>query len=147
MLKVFNLQKYYFSPISKANTALLGVYIAALWQGFGAPMIIFLAGLNTIPKELYEAATIDGAHKIPMHREAFVVVFATQIILSMKVYDIIRAMTEGGPAQRTQTMATWMVNQTFTFAKVGTGTAIAVMMVLVLMAVIIPFVLFMAKED
>jgi raffinose/stachyose/melibiose transport system permease protein len=117
-------------------------------------MVLFLAGLNTIPRELYEAATIDGCNKfqtfryitIPMLKETFVIVFALQIISSVKVYDIIMAMTEGGPANRSHTMATWMVNQTFTFANIGTGTAIAVIMVLVLMVAIIPFVLFMARD-
>jgi raffinose/stachyose/melibiose transport system permease protein len=81
-----------------------------------------------------------------MLRETFVVVFAIQIIASVKVFDIVIAMTEGGPANRTHTLATWMVRQTFTFSNVGLGTAIAVMMVLVLMVVIVPFVLFMAKD-
>lgn len=154
LLKLIGLGEIYKSPIANTKTALIGVYVAALWQGFGAPMILFLAGLKTIPLELYEAATIDGAHKvqtlfritIPLLRETFVIVFATQIITSMKVFDIVRAMTDGGPAQRTQTMATWMVFQTFQLAKYGSGTAIAVIMVLVLMVVVIPFVLFMAKE-
>ncbi len=146
--------EYSKALLADTRTALYAVYVAALWQGVGAPMVLFLAGLQTIPKELFEAATIDGANKfqvflnitIPMLRETFVIVFATQIISSMKVYDIIYAMTGGGPANSTQTMATWMVMQTFTFANVGMGTAIACIMVLVLMVVIIPFVLFMAKE-
>ncbi len=140
--------------LADTRTAFFAVYAAALWQGVGAPMVLFLAGLQTIPRDLFEAATIDGTNKfqafihvtIPMLRETFVVVFATQIITSMKVYDLIYAMTGGGPADSTQTMATWMVMQTFTFANVGMGTAIACIMVLVLMTVVIPFVLFMAKE-
>ncbi|MDC7235618.1 MAG: sugar ABC transporter permease [Spirochaetales bacterium] len=153
-LQLFNLQEYYSSPLAGVKTAFFAIYAAALWQGFGAPMILFLAGLKTIPVELYEAATIDGANRsqtfinitIPMLRETFVIVFATQIISAMKLYDIVYAMTEGGPANRTHTMATWMVRQTFIFANVGKGTSIAVVMVLVLMVVIIPYVMFMAKD-
>jgi raffinose/stachyose/melibiose transport system permease protein len=144
----------YNTPLGSVHLCFFAVFIAALWQGFGAPMILFLAGLNAIPKQLYEAASIDGANKIhslfnitlPMLRETFVVIFAIQIIASIKVYDIVVALTSGGPANRTQTMATWMVNQTFEYAKIGTGTAISVLMVLVLMVVVIPFVLFMAKD-
>lgn len=140
--------------LADTKTAFFAVYIAALWQGVGAPMIIFLAGLQTVPKELQEAAYIDGATKlrsffsitIPMLKETFVIVFAIQIISAMKVFDIIYGMTGGGPAQSTQTMATWMVLQTFSFANVGIGTAISWIMTIVLMIVIIPFVLFMARD-
>jgi raffinose/stachyose/melibiose transport system permease protein len=91
--------------LADTRTAFFAVYAAALWQGVGAPMVLFLAGLQTIPRDLFEAATIDGTNKfqafihvtIPMLRETFVVVFATQIITSMKVYDLIYAMTGGGP--------------------------------------------------
>jgi len=145
----------YNSPLADVNIAFFAVFLAALWQGFGAPMILFLAGLNAIPKVLYEAAAIDGANKfqslinvtLPMLRETFVVVFSIQIINSVKIYDIVIALTNGNPANRTHTLATWMAKQTFEFAKVGRGTAISVMMVLVLMVVVIPFVLFMAKDD
>ena len=144
----------YNTPLANIKFCLFAVFLASLWQGFGAPMILFLAGLNAIPKQLYEAAAIDGANKfhslinitIPMLRETFVVVFAIQIVASIKVYDIVVALTGGGPANRTETMATWMVDNSFVYAKIGMGTAIAVVMVLVLMIVVVPFVLFMAKD-
>ena len=117
-------------------------------------MILFLAGLQTIPKELFEAATIDGANalqtffliKIPMLKETFVIVISIQIISAMKVFGIIFSMTWGGPANSTHSMATYMINQTFIYTNVGKGTAIAVIMVAVLMFVIIPFVTYMAKD-
>ena len=154
LLKLFNLSHLSKAWLADPQTALYAVYVAALWQGIGAPMVLFLAGLQTIPKDLYEAALIDGAGSfhilrsitIPMLRETFVIVFATQIISAMKVYDIIWGMTAGGPARSTQTMATWTVMQTFDFANLGMGTAIAVIMVLVMMIIIIPYVIFMARD-
>ena len=140
--------------LSDPKIALFAVYVASLWQGMGAPMILFLAGLQTIPEDCLEAARIDGASKpktficitIPLLRETFVVVFATQIVAALKVFDIIQATTGGGPAQQTQTLATWMYQQTFMFSNLGAGSAIAWIMVIVLMAVIIPYVVFMARE-
>jgi raffinose/stachyose/melibiose transport system permease protein len=155
IMNLLHLGEYSKAFLADTKTAFYAVFLAALWQGVGAPMILFLAGLQTIPKDLFEAANLDGANKfqtfisitIPMLRETFVIVFALQVISSVKVYDIVYAMTGGGPAQSTQVMATWMVTQSFRFSNVGVGTAIACIMVLVLMVVIIPFVLFMAKEE
>lgn len=140
--------------LADADTALYAVYAASLWQTVGAPMILFLAGLQTIPTELNEAARIDGANRrqvfrhitVPMLRETFIIVLATQIIHSMKVFDIIRGMTGGGPGTATQTLATYMVTQTFTFTNYGLGTAIAWIMVLVMMVVVIPYVSYMSKN-
>ena len=140
--------------LSNPSTALLAVFFAALWQGVGGPMTLFLAGLQTIPADLKEAAFIDGASKIqtffkvtlPMLRETLVIVLATQIIASMKVYDVIYAMTGGGPANSTQTLSTWMVSQTFTFSNFGMGTAISTIMVAVMMIIIVPYVSLMSKE-
>ena len=66
--------------------------------------------------------------------------------MAVRVYDIIFVMTDGGPAQSTQVMATWMVKQIINFSKFGIGTTIACLMVLVLMIVIIPFVIYMARD-
>lgn len=81
-----------------------------------------------------------------MLQETFIIVLANQLIQSLKVYDIITGMTAGGPANSTQTLATWMVTQTYTFNNVGTGTAIAWVMVLVCMLIVIPYVMFMTRE-
>ena len=102
-----------------------------------------------------EAAKIDGAGKfnlffrviVPMLKETFVIVLATQIIASMKVYDIVYVMTDGGPANSTQTLATYMYNQTFTYSNLGVGSAIATVMVLIMMVVIVPYVAFSTKDE
>ncbi|MDO4336835.1 MAG: sugar ABC transporter permease [Eubacteriales bacterium] len=155
LLEMVGLDSLKGSFLSNPKTALYCVFAAALWQGLGQPMLYFLAGLQTMPTDIIEAARIDGAGKInlffriivPMLKETFVIVFATQIIASMKVYDIVYVMTDGGPANATQTLATYMYNQTFTYNKLGMGSAIATIMVLIMMVVIIPYVAFTAKED
>lgn len=135
--------------------ALTAVFIAAVWQGVGQPFVLFLAGLQTIPEEPYEAATIDGASALqkfryltlPMLSETFVIVFATTTVASMKVYDIIYGMTGGGPAESTHVLATWMYYQTFRFSNIGTGSAIAMFLVLITMIIIVPYVYYTTKKS
>ncbi|MCL2864984.1 MAG: sugar ABC transporter permease [Lachnospiraceae bacterium] len=134
--------------------ALFYVFIAALWRGVGAPMILFIAGLQAIPKDILESAEIDGAGKIktffsiklPLLKETFIIVLATQIIGSMGVFDIIVSTTDGGPGNATQVLATYMVQQTFSFNNMGMGAALSTIMLLIMMIVIVPYILFTTKE-
>lgn len=131
------------------------VFVAACWQGIGQPMILFLAGLQTVSVDVLEAAKIDGASKIrtffvitvPLMKETFIIVIATLIISAMKVYDIIAGMTGGGPSDSTQTLATYMYSQTFMYNNVGMGTTIACIMFLMMLVIIVPYIMFTARED
>jgi len=148
-LKVIGLGNLKVAWLSEPKIALYCVYFAALWQGIGQPMILFLPG------DVLEAATIDGAGKVkafihitvPMLKETFVVVFATLIIAAMKVYDIIKVMTGGGPGNATETLATYMYSQTFMYNNFGKGSAIASAMFLMMIFIIVPYVIYTAKED
>lgn len=155
ILELFGVETARLTWLSDPKIALYCVYVAALWQGVGQPMILFLSGLQTIPGDILEAATIDGAGKIkiffsitiPMLRETFVVVFATLIIAAMKVYDIIKVMTGGGPGNATETLATYMYSQTFMYSNFGKGSAIASVMFLMMIVIIVPYVIYTARED
>lgn len=155
MLKLIGLGDLKIRWLSDPKIALYCVFVAALWQGIGQPMLYFLAGLQSVPQELYEAAEVDGAGKfslfihitIPQLKETFVIVFATLVIASMKVYDVVYVMTNGGPANSTQTLASYMYSQTFSFSNLGTGSAIATIMMLIMMVIIIPYVLYTTKEE
>lgn len=135
--------------------ALFCIFAASAWQSVGQPMILFLAGLQTVPVEVLEAAEIDGAGGIrkffyitvPLMKETFVIVIATQIITSMKVFDIVSGMTGGGPANSTQTLATYMHSQTFLYDHWGKGTAIAVVMLAMMILIVIPYVVYTAKRE
>jgi len=155
LLTMLGLEHWTQAWLADPKTALYAVFIAAMWQGIGQPMVLFLAGLQTIPQDPYEAALIDGAKShqsfwyitLPLLRETFLIVIATTLIGSMKVYDIIYGMTGGGPAESTQVLSTWMVSQTFKFANIGTGSAIAAVLVLICMIVIIPYVYYTTKKS
>ena len=154
IMETLNLSQFKHSWLADVNTSFVAIYIAALWRGVGQPMVLFLAGLQSVPHELIEASRIDGASKlqsfihvtVPQLRETFFIVYATQFISSLKVYDIVKTMTNGGPAERTNTLATLMVRQTFEFANFGTGAAISWIMIMILLVVIVPYVIKMSRD-
>lgn len=140
--------------ISDPKVSLYAIFLAALWQGIGQPMILFLAGLQSVSPDVLEAATIDGAGPVrkffsvtvPLMKESFVMVIATLVVSAMKVFDIVQGLTGGGPNNSTEMLATYMYSQTFQYNNVGMGTAVACVMVVMMMVVIIPYVAFTAKE-
>ena len=143
------------SWLSDPKVSLYFVFIAALWQAIGQPMLLFLAGLSSVSVDVLEAATIDGAGPIkkfffvtvPLMKDTFFVVIATLTVAAMKVFDVIKALTDGGPNNSTEMLATYMYSQTFRYNNVGMGTAVSVVMVFMMAIVIIPYVSFQAKEN
>jgi raffinose/stachyose/melibiose transport system permease protein len=134
--------------LGQDSTALWAVMVPAIWLRTGFPMLLYLAALQGIPAELYEAATVDGASRLrqfwhitmPSLRPAHYIVLALSLIDSFKVFDMIYAMTYGGPGTSTQVMGTWMYANVFQYYQAGYGTAIAVVITLVAIAVGIPYV-------
>ncbi len=154
-LKLFGVSTAKLTWLSDSKIALYCIFIAALWQSIGQPMLLFLAGLQTVSQDCLEAAKIDGAGPVkgffyvtvPMLKETFVIVLATLIIAAMKVYDIIKVMTGGGPGDSTQTLASYMYSQTFVYSNLGKGSAIASIMLLIMLFIIVPYVMYTARED
>ena len=154
LLRLIGLDQFALVWIADRKTALIATYVAAMWRGVGAPMVLFLAGLQTIPNDILEACEIDGAGPVqrficvtlPMLKETMLIVFAIEVIAALKVYDIVTVMTGGGPANSTQTLATWMVSQTFRFTNYGKGAAIACVMLLMMIFIIVPYVNYMSKD-
>ena len=110
--------------------ALIGVDI---WKWYGFHMVIFLAGLQTIPAELYEAARIDGASRLnrlfnitlPLLRPVMLVNVTISLLGAMNVFDIPYVMTQGGPANATNVLALHMYLEAFKFNRIGYGAAIS----------------------
>lgn len=154
-LRFVNLDSLTGQWTADPKIALFCIFAAFAWQSVGQPMILFLAGLQTLPVEVLEAAKIDGADKVrgffyvtvPLMKETFVIVLATQIITSMKVFDIIMGMTAGGPANSTQTLATYMYSQSFLWDHWGRGTAISVVMLVIMLFIVVPYIVFTARRE
>ena len=141
--------------LSNPRIALYSVFVAAAWHNAGLPMLLFLAGLQTIPKDCVEAARIDGATRfqvlrhitIPLLKETTLIVIAITAINSLKVYDIIYVMTYGGPANQTQVLGTWMYFLTYNHNEVGLGTAIAVILFAMTLIFAVPYARYMARDQ
>ncbi|WP_078435137.1 MULTISPECIES: carbohydrate ABC transporter permease [Bacillaceae] len=141
--------------LADPKIALYAVFIAATWQHVGSSMVIFLAGLQSMSKEPFEAAKVDGANSfqafynitLPLLRETFIIVFATTLFYSMRVFDIIYAMTGGGPSHSTQVLASWMYYQGFTLNNVGTGSAISMILLFLVMIIAVPYILWQGKKS
>ena len=141
--------------ISDPKVSIYAVFFAALWQGIGSPMILFLAGLQGVSPDVLEAATVDGASPVrkfffvtvPLMKQTFVMVIANLITAAMKVYDIVAGLTDGGPNNSTQMLGTYMYSQTFQYNNVGMGTAVACIMLFMMLLVIVPYVNFTSKES
>jgi glucose/mannose transport system permease protein len=110
-------------------------------------MAIFLAGLRGIDNELIRAAQIDGASGfaiyrrivIPMLRPVFLSAFIVLAHMAIKSYDLVIALTGGGPGRATEVPATFMYSYTFTRNQMGVGAASAVVMLMTIAAVIVPY--------
>mgnify|MGYP002638992109 CR=1 FL=1 len=107
------------SLLGGRRTAAVAVLIVNLWQGCSIPIILFLAGLQSVPVDLYEAATIDGASKWNQFRYVTVpylipilnMVVITQVKAGLTIFDYIMAMTNGGPGGATQSVGILIYNQ------------------------------------
>lgn len=125
--------------ITDPNLAFFAVCVAIVWKSSSFMALILLAGLQTIPKSLYEAAEVDGASKLqqfveitlPMLKPAIVVALIFRTITAIQTFDIPYAMTNGGPGNATETMAMYIHKTTIDFLDLGYGSALAAIMFVV----------------
>lgn len=125
--------------------AVVSILIAASWQSVGLAMVIYLAGLQSIPAELLEAARIDGGSHwqvfrfvtLPMLAPALTVTVVNSLITSMKLFDQIYVLTGGGPGYATETLSTLIYKTAFVFAETGYGSAISVVFTFVVGAFVL----------
>ena len=132
------LQDSYHSWMSSPFGALNIVILADVWKNTSLVAFFLLAGLTTIPKDLYEAARIDGYGPVgsffritlPLLRPVIVIVLVLRTIEAFKVFDIIYVMTGGGPANGTQSIAFYTYQRAFSDEYFGYGSALAYLIVL-----------------
>jgi glucose/mannose transport system permease protein len=140
-------ESFSFTWIKDSNMAIYTIVIAAVWQTSGFVMAMFLAGLRGIDNEILKAAQIDGATSfqlyrrivIPLLRPAFLSAFVILSHLAIKSYDLVIALTGGGPGRATELPATFMYSYTFTRNQMGIGASSAVMMLMAIAAIMIPY--------
>ncbi|HIU74917.1 MAG TPA: sugar ABC transporter permease [Candidatus Pelethocola excrementipullorum] len=122
--------------LGNPRTALASVILTVLWQGVGYYMIIYLAGLQSVPEELMEAAEMDGATSwkkfwrvtFPMLAGSITINMTLALINGMKVFDQISVMTSGGPGFSTETMTYYIFKVAFGESRQGLGTAASIIL-------------------
>ncbi len=130
--------------LNDPTLALPAVVVTAIWQGFGFETVVFLAALQAVPKEYYEAATVDGAGRwakfrwvtLPGIRPTIVFVYVIGIIGSFQTFDQVFVMTNGGPIQATRTIVFDLVDR---FNKLDIGGASAVAYILLVFLAVLSY--------
>lgn len=140
-------ETFTFDWLVNRDMAIYTVVIAGVWQSSGYVMALFLAGLRSVDDEILKAAAIDGAGPartyfgivLPMLRPVFLSAFVVLTHLAIKSFDLVIALTGGGPGYASDMPATFMYAFAFQRSELGVAAASAVMMLATVLAVLVPY--------
>ena len=143
-----------FLWVSHPATALASLIIVDVLRETPFTVMVLLAGLTALPQEPYEAAKIDGASRwqsfwhitLPLLRSAIMVALIFRAIFTIKVFDVIYVITQGGPAYSTENFTIFAYLQAFTYWRMGYASAAAVLFFLLILAVTLPMIVFRRKS-
>ena len=131
-----------------STMAIWSIILVSVWRNMGYYMVLYLAALQGIPRELMEAATVDGANKrqqfwhvtLPQLKPTTFFVSVMMVISCFKIYDVVAIMTDGGPGRATKMLVTYIYDEAFIKVRYGQASAISmVLLVIVLLVTIIQF--------
>ena len=131
-----------------STMAMWAIILVSVWRNMGYYMVLYLAALQGIPRELLEAATVDGAGKwkqflhvtLPQLKPTTFFVSVMMVISCFKIYDVVAIMTEGGPGRSTKMLVTYIYDEAFVKNRYGQASAISmVLLVIVLLVTIVQF--------
>ncbi|MFI1092536.1 carbohydrate ABC transporter permease [Streptomyces sp. NPDC020917] len=137
---ILSASKHHTVPfLANPHWALGAVVFVVIWSSFGVNVVLYLAGLQTVPEALLEAARIDGASRwqtfrsvvLPMLAPTVTVNVLLVLVQLLRVYDLVLALTDGGPAGRTQTYAYLVLASSFKSGKIGYASAQSLVLMLV----------------
>lgn len=159
----FGLLNYYLDRLgfgqphwlADPNLAMVAVVVMTVWKGYAFSMVLELAGLQTIPQDLYEAARIDGANALQTLRDIvlptmkFVVVANIMLITiyTFNVFSLVFAMTGGGPVNATEILGIFMYRASFESGRLGFGSAVAVLMFIINLAITVIYLRTIARRE
>lgn len=154
-LTAAGLENLYSPWLADPDTVLWALFVIISWKYFGFHMIILLAGLQGIPRELEEAAAIDGASRrqtlryvtLPLLGPTIRVSVFLSIIGALQLFDLIWVTTKGGPVNASNTMATYLVDWGLRRFQLGYGSAIAVILFLAALVVALAYQRFVLRRD
>ncbi|TCL56965.1 carbohydrate ABC transporter membrane protein 1 (CUT1 family) [Kineothrix alysoides] len=139
----------------QGNTAMLGLIIANSWVGIPFNMLLLTTGLNNIPGDIYEAASIDGASgtqkffkiTIPLLKPTIMSVLVLGFVLTFKVFDLVYVMTGGGPVDATEVLSTYSYKLSFQLFHFGEGAAAANVLFVCLFLVALVYLKTISKDE
>ncbi|SMP51941.1 carbohydrate ABC transporter membrane protein 1, CUT1 family [Sphaerochaeta associata] len=140
--------------LNDPNIALFSTIMTDVWRTTGFSMVIYLAGLQAIPHELYESAEIDGANgrwkltnvTIPLLAPSITINVVLALIGTMKVFVMILVLTNGGPGYATEVINTYIMS-TFSLGLYGSGTAANIILSFLIIVIALPVLLFLKKRE
>jgi ABC-type sugar transport system permease subunit len=136
IIRLFVNKEFHWAWLGETSTALAGVLVISIWRWTGFNIVIFMAGLQDISAEYYEAARIDGAGIITILRKITIPLLSSSIIINfllnligyLKLFDIIQVTTKGGPAHATEVISTYIYKQAFQYTNIGMASAASVIL-------------------
>jgi len=147
VIKGWGFKDFTFDWVINPDFAIYTVVIAGVWQASGFVMALFLAGLRSVDQEIIKAAQVDGvptlriytAIIIPSMAPIFLSAFIVLAHLAIKSFDLVIALTGGGPGYATDLPATYMYTMAFSRGDIGQAASSAIIMMLVVFAVVVPY--------
>ena len=142
-LSIVTFQSIKIPWLTDPKTAIFAIIAVVIWRGVGYYMVIYLAGLQAIPADLYEAAAIDGSDgwqkhfdiTIPLMRPYIILVAVISSISAMKIFEETYIMSQGGPANSTKTVVYYLYDKGFTSLEMGYASAIGVFLFVIIFAI------------
>ena len=144
------------APLADANTALWAIMAAFLWRFSGLIMVVYLAAIQALPREYYEYAVLEGAGRFQQFRrvtwpllwpQTFALVLLTTLG-TLRIFDMVWVMTEGGPSHATETVATDVYVTAFRFLQVGYAQAMAmILLFLILLLALVEYRFFDRRAE
>jgi glucose/mannose transport system permease protein len=153
-MRDWGFETFTFDWLVNPDMAIYTVVIAGVWQSSGFVMALFLAGLRGIDDEIIKAAQVDGARLPTIYRRIVVpalrpVFFSVLLILAhiaIKSFDLVMALTAGGPGTASDVPAIFMYQFSFNRGQLGLGSAAAIMMLVTIVAVLVPLMYLEARS-
>ncbi|MFU0833532.1 MAG: ABC transmembrane type-1 domain-containing protein [Oscillospiraceae bacterium] len=144
-----------FAILNNPSTALWGVIIAALWKQIPLTTLLFLAGLQNVPEDMLEAATVDGANGprrffsiiVPSMKSVIKITLTMALIENFKQFPLVWTMTGGGPQNSTTTLAILSYREAFVSNNFGSGAAVTTIWMLLMMIVVFFYNKFMGSSN
>jgi glucose/mannose transport system permease protein len=155
VVRSWGFPSFSFDWLVRGDRAIYCIVIAAIWQSAGFVMALFLAGLRGIDDTMIEAARVDGARPLQIYTRIILpalkpVFFSTLMVVShlaIKSFDLVMALTAGGPGYATDLPATFMYAHAFSRGQIGVGAASATIMLATIAAIVVPYLYSELREQ